>query len=74
MIGASFFFKGQDYTADIPELLLFDMPYLQVTMFDFPENNGVIDAKIDYKGIYPKGTVYGNPLMVTMLTPDGGVY
>lgn len=74
-VGISYYFKGKNFTSvTVPELMLIELPYCIVNQFEFVENAGVFDARVAYRATYPKGTVYNNPITVSILTGDSGVY
>lgn len=74
LIAVSYYFYGKDYSTDIPELIITELPYCNVQDFTFTENNGVYDATIPFKVFYPKGTLYNNPVRMHMLTQDSAEY
>jgi len=71
---ASFLFIGEDLLTDIPAMMLYELPYVVMSNFEYVENNGVFDAKMSYRAVYPKGTVYGSPFVVSMVTVDAEAY
>lgn len=74
-VGISYYFKGKNFTGTtIPELMLVELPYCHVNTYEFVENAGVFDARVAYRATYPKGTVYNDPIRVTLLTDDLGTY
>jgi hypothetical protein len=70
----SAYFKGKLISATMPEFLLVELPFIQVTNFVYGEKNGIFTAKMNWKAIKPKGTVWDVPLTVTMITADSGAY
>lgn len=74
LISVSYYFYGKDYTTGIPEMMITELPYCNMQEFNFTDNNGVYDANIPFKVLYPKGVIYNNPIKVHMITPDSGEY
>lgn len=73
--GVSYYFKGKLFAGtSIPEMMLVELPYCYVNQFEFTENAGVFDARVAYRATYPKGTVYNNPITISILTVDSSVY
>ncbi len=70
----SAYFKGKLISATVPELLLVELPFVQISAFSFGEKNGVFTAKMNWKAIKPKGTVWDEPLTVTLISADAGAY
>jgi hypothetical protein len=72
----SYYFKGnQNFgTTSIPEMMLVELPYCTLTGFEFPENNGVFDAKVTYDVDTIRGTRYNQPITITLLTTDTVAY
>jgi len=76
----SFLFKGKaileaTLPADsVPELMLVELPYCGYSAFEFPENAGVLDAKINFKTLKPGGTLYNEPVKVILITEDSAAY
>ena len=73
-VALSFYFKGDDIATDVPELMLIELPYCSLQNFDFSENAGVFDASMGFKATKPKGTIYNEPITITMLNTDSAVY
>lgn len=80
-VAVSFYYTGGDLVAStgagdagIPEFMLVELPYCEVSMFDTPDNDGIIDAKIGFKATKPHGTLYNDPVTITILTTDPGAY
>jgi hypothetical protein len=73
---ASAYFKGKDIGSNVnlPEMLLIEMPFLQITSFEFGESAGNFTARVNFKVIYPKGTLYDLPLTIHMISADSGAY
>jgi len=71
-----FYMKGGiiNATATVPELILIELPYCSLQTFDFAENAGVFDAQIAFRAVKPKGTLYSEPITITMLNSDVSVY
>jgi hypothetical protein len=74
LAACSFYYKGKMLTGVIPELMLLELPFCSISSFEFTENNGIFDAKISLIALKPKGTLYDDPLTITMLTKDSGAY
>ncbi len=75
--GISGYFKGKLITTaaiNIPELVLFEIPYCRLSNWEWPENSGLIDAGMPFKAFKPKGTIYNDPFTLTILTTDAAVY
>ena len=70
----SFYFTGQTIAESVPEMMLIELPFCQYSAFEHPENAGVLDAKINFKAIYPGGTIYNEPIKVILVTEDSGSY
>lgn len=74
-VSASFYLKGEEYgSTDINYLAIIELPHCNVSAFDYVENNGVWDADISLKALKPGGTLYNDPVTVTLLTDDSGTY
>ena len=74
LAACSFYYKGKVLAGVIPELMIVELPFCSISNFEFTENNGVFDAKISLKAFKPKGTLYDDPITVTMLNKDSGAY
>jgi len=72
--GMSFYFKSKEIETNIPEIMLVELPYCVLSLFDFPENAGVIDAHMSYKALNPKGTLYNDPVTMILVTTDSIPY
>jgi hypothetical protein len=71
----SLYFKGAVIgTHSLNEMLLIELPFVQITSFSFGEENNLFTAKMNWKAIYPKGTVYDVPLTMTMISQDAGAF
>ncbi len=71
----SLYYTGADITADIPEFALLEMPYCSVDEFDWPENEGVLDAKLNFEVVKGTGAYrYGVPLTFSFVTRDSAAY
>lgn len=73
-IALALYFYGSDIATDLPQCLLIEIPYCVISNVTFTDNSGVIDLSIEFKGLYPKGTVYDPALSVAMLTEDSSAY
>lgn len=74
MVALSYYFYGSNYAADLPQLMLIELPHCVISAASFTENNGVIDISLELKAVSPKGTVYDVPVTISMLTKDSGAY
>lgn len=74
VVGMSFHFKGKDIETNIPEIMLVEIPYCVLSVFGFVKNGNVVDAHMGYKAIKPKGTLYNDPVQVTLVTTDSIPY
>jgi len=72
--GMSFHFKGKNIETNIPEIMLVELPYCVLSVFDFPENAGVIDAHMGYKALKSKGILYNDPVQMILVTQDSILY
>ncbi len=70
----SFYFKGKNIYTGVPEMWLVELPFIQVTSFDWTEKNGVFFAKIGFKGIHPKAAHYDEIITMSLITADAGAY
>ncbi len=70
----AFSLKGGFVSGVVPEMMLIEMPYCSLTNFENPENAGVLDADISYRATKPKGTVYNEPITVTVINDDASAY
>jgi len=61
-------------TGSIREFMLIEMPYANLTTFDWSENNGIFDASVGYIAVKPKGTVYNSPFKITLINTDASAY
>ena len=72
--GFDVYFKTPSVLAgEIHGLLIVEAPYCNVSDYDASDNNGVLDASINLKGVNPPGA-YGSPLRITMITSDAAAY
>lgn len=74
LAGLSFLFKGKTIAGSVPELMLVELPYCQYSAFEFPENSGILDAKINFKVFKPGGTIYNEPVKIWLITEDSAAY
>jgi len=74
LISVSYYFYGKDYVSGIPEIMITELPYCNMQEFNFTDNNGVYDAGIPFKVLFPKGILYNNPVRIHIVTPDSGEY
>jgi len=74
LIALSFHYKGKVITANISELMLIELPYCTINEPAWPENTGVIDIKLGFRVLKPKGTIYNEPVKITLLTKDSAAY
>lgn len=73
-VALSMWLKGDEIVSDIDELCIIEMPHCTVSGFAYVENNGVWDADISYKALKPSTTLYNEPVTITLLTTNSGVY
>ena len=74
VVSLSFFFKGKDIATDLPEMMLTEIPYSVLSVFEYETNGPVIDAHMGYKATYPKGIKYNDPVRVIIVSTDGQAY
>lgn len=70
----TFEYKGGLLSGGVPEATYIELPYCGIIEPDFPDSNGVFDLKLGYEAYKPKGTIYNEPLSITILTTDSGAY
>ncbi len=71
----SLYFKGAAIgTHSVDEMILVELPFVQITAWSLGEKNGIFTAKMSWKAVKPKGTLYDDPLTVTMVSDDAGAY
>ncbi len=71
----SLYFKGAAIGShSINEMLILELAFVQITEFTFGEENDLFTAKMNWKAILPKGTVYDTPLTMTMISQDAGAF
>ena len=73
-VALSTYYKAKDLVAGIPEFMLIELPHLQLSDYQESDNGGKVDGQINFKAVYPKGTVYDAPVTVCILTTDSGAY
>jgi hypothetical protein len=74
VVGLSFYFKANsDFDTNIPQIIIVDIPYAQLTVHQEQENNGVLDVSMEFVGTNPDGE-YSDPVTVHMITADSGAY
>lgn len=76
IVGLSFYFKATnkfDASADIPQIMIMDIPFAQLSDLPPQENNGVIDIALPFMAKYPDGQ-YGSPFSAYLITDDSGAY
>jgi len=73
-VAVSLWLKGGTIVSSIDELCIIELAACAVSAFKYEENNGVFDAGLSIKAISPKGTVYNDPVTVTILTTNAGAY
>jgi hypothetical protein len=74
VVGMSFYFRANtDFATDIPQIMIVDIPYAQLTSHQEEENNGVLDVGLELVGTNPDGE-YSAPLSIHMITADSGAY
>jgi hypothetical protein len=61
-------------TTQVPEFMLIEMPYCALTSYEFVENTGIIDATIGFNALSPKGTIYNDPVKITLINQDPSAY
>lgn len=72
--GMSFYFEGKAIETNIPEMMLAELPYCVLSVFEPSENAGVIDAHMGYKALTPKGILYNDPVTIILVTEDSILY
>ena len=72
----SFYFKGGwfDQAANLPEMILAEVPYVALSQATYQENGQVIDLGFDWRALNPGGGNYDPPLTISMLTVDSAEY
>lgn len=76
VVGLSFYFKANtdfDSTNDIPQIILVEVPYAQLTVHQEQENNGVLDVSLEFTATNPDNE-HSDPITVSMITDDSGAY
>lgn len=74
VVGLSFYFKSNtDFATNIPQIVIVDIPYAQLTVHQEQENNGVLDISMEFVATNPDGE-YSDPVTVHMITDDSGAY
>lgn len=74
LASVSLWLKGKTIAGSVAELCIIELPKVTISTFGFVENNGVFDAKLGFKVLKPKGTLWNDPVTVTILTTDSGAY
>jgi hypothetical protein len=74
VVGMSFLFQGKAIETNVPEIMIVELPYCALSLFEFEENDPVIDAHMGYKVLNPKGTNYNDPVRMIIVTTDGQAY
>ena len=67
---ASIVASGGAGDTGIPEMLLIEIPWVQLSDFTFAEDGGRYTANVKWKAIYAKGTVWDVPLTISMVSAD----
>ena len=70
----SFYFKGKDIAASVPEMMVVHVPFALLGAFEFVDRNGVFDAKMTWKGVNPKGTKWDEALQIDFVSQDSGAF
>jgi hypothetical protein len=70
----SVYFCGKDVYGTVPEFLMIELPFIQVTNFTFAESNGVFTAQMDWEALHPAGTHWDDPLTITMISDDSAAF
>jgi len=73
-LSVSILLTGGDVTSTVPELMLIELPYCDLTTFDFTENNGIFDASLEFQAVKPTSSPYNDPVTITLLNEDSAVY
>jgi hypothetical protein len=74
VVALSFYFKtNSDLATNIPGILLFEMPNIQLSDYQETERDGKIDASVNFRAVNPDGA-YDSPFRITMITDDSAVY
>lgn len=61
-------------TSVIAEMLIIEIPYAELSAFAFEDNGGIVDCSISWKAFKPGGTLYNEPVTVTLISTDSAVY
>lgn len=67
-VALSFYFKGKTIGAGVPEFMLIDLPYCELTSMSRPENGGQLDAEFGFQAIAPKGGYHGDPVTMYLVS------
>jgi len=74
LVNIFFYYKGALIGSSIYQWGLFELPYCSIDDFDWPQNDGVIDASFPFEVVKGAGTRYNDPLTVSFITTDSGAY
>lgn len=66
--------EQQTINAGVAELMIIEIPYAKIQKFKPVKNGEILDAEIAWEGFYPPGTLYENPMTVTLITDDAAAY
>ena len=67
-------FKGKDITDDIPEMAIFELPWVGISTNDPVNNSDTFDISYAIEAFKAKGTTYDDPFVVHLLTQDSAAY
>lgn len=74
LLNIYFYYTGGTITSDISEFVLTELPYCSIDDFDWPTNEGVIDANFPFEVVKGAGTRYNDPLTISFINTDSGAY
>lgn len=72
--GLSWYAVDADSAANVTGGMIYEAPYCTVDDFQMQDNNGVLRATISGGATAPKGTYYGDPVAITLITSDSAEY
>lgn len=74
LCGMDVYFKTPSVIAEsLHGILLVEAPYISISDYEATDNNGVLDADMNYRVLNPSAG-YGSPFRITMITDDSGTY
>ena len=67
-------FNGAALTSDIDEMMIVEVPYVSLDDWQHNENNGQVDATIQWSANNPPGAPYNSPFKVWLINGDNTDY